>query len=269
MTGVLGSTPTATAQTAPVPSATDITTVKAILNNEYMEAEFYLRIAYGTGLSAEDTSGAGPAGPVIAPQDGEVKFNSAALKAIATSLANDELAHVRGARATLISFGVQPPARPTINLQESWRTLGELAGIGNDFNPFLNEKHFLLAAYYFEENASQVLKGVIEQTLFQPLQSAAAGLLGDEAYHGGYVRLALVVAGEFERTNQIAALRNRLIDRPVPTDPGLGTHSAPILAPVDANAMIFDRTGREQLNVLYLGVNANAGGFFPNGVNLA
>jgi hypothetical protein len=38
---------------------------------------------------------------------------------------------------------------------------------------------------------------------------------------------------------------------------------------VDANAMIFDRTAREQLNVLYLGVNANAGGFFPNGVNLA
>jgi len=33
--------------------------------------------------------------------------------------------------------------------------------------------------------------------------------------------------------------------------------------------MIFDRTAREQLNVLYLGVNANAGGFFPNGVNLA
>jgi len=57
MTGV-GSTTTATAQTAQVPSATDITTVKAILNNEYMEAEFYLRIAYGTGLSAQDTSGA-------------------------------------------------------------------------------------------------------------------------------------------------------------------------------------------------------------------
>jgi hypothetical protein len=32
--------------------------------------------------------------------------------------------------------------------------------------------------------------------------------------------------------------------------------------------VIFDRTLREQLNVLYFAVNANAGGFFPNGVNI-
>jgi Ferritin-like domain len=266
-TGMLVGAPTAKAQDESGPSPSDIQTVQAVLNNEYMEAEFYLRAVFGTGLSDADTTGPGASGPVIVEKETKIDFESEAIKAIARSLANDELAHVREARATLTSFGVTPPGRPTIDLRDSWRTLGRLANIGADFNPFANERDFLLAAYYFEENASQVNRGFIETTFFKPLQSAVAGRLGAEAYHGGYVRFALVIANEFDRVNRIAQLRNRLINRPSPTDPGLGTREASILAPVNAG-LIFDRTVREQLNILYLAVNANAGGFFPNGANI-
>lgn len=265
--GMVVGAPAAKAQDESSPSASDIQTLQTILNNEYMEAEFYHRAVFGIGLPPEDTTGPGAAGPVIVGKETKIDFPSDAIEAIARFLATDELAHVTGARFILNSFGVTPPARPTIDLTGGFQMLGKLANIGDDFNPFNNERDFLVAAYFFEENSSQVLRGFLGTTSFIPLLSTLGGRLGAEAFHGGNVRMALVIANEFERANRIAQLRNRLINRPSPTDPGLGTREEPILEPVSAG-VIFDRTLREQLNVLYFAVNANAGGFFPNGVNI-
>jgi Ferritin-like domain len=266
-TGMVVGAPAAKAQDASSPSASDIQTLQTVLNNEYMEAEFYHRAVFGIGIPPEDTTGPGAAGPVIVGKETKINFESDAIEAIARFLATDELAHVTGARFILNSFGVIPPARPTIDLTGGFQMLGKLANIGDNFNPFDNERDFLVAAYFFEENSSQVLRGFLGTTSFIPLLSTLGGRLGAEAFHGGNVRMALVIANEFERANRIAQLRNRLINRPSPTDPGLGTREASILAPVNAG-LIFDRTVREQLNILYLAVNANAGGFFPNGVNI-
>jgi Ferritin-like domain len=266
-TGMVVGAPAAKAQDASSPSASDIQTLQTVLNNEYMEAEFYHRAVFGIGIPPEDTTGPGAAGPVIVGKETKINFESDAIEAIARFLATDELAHVTGARFILNSFGVIPPARPTIDLTGGFQMLGKLANIGDNFNPFDNERDFLVAAYFFEENSSQVLRGFLGTTSFIPLLSTLGGRLGAEAFHGGNVRMALVIANEFERANRIAQLRNRLINRPSPTDPGLGTREEPILEPV-SGGVIFDRTLREQLNVLYFAVNANAGGFFPNGVNI-
>jgi hypothetical protein len=266
-TGMVVGAPAAKAQDASSPSASDIQTLQTVLNNEYMEAEFYHRAVFGIGIPPEDTTGPGAAGPVIVGKETKIDFESDAIEAIARFLATDELAHVTGARFILNSFGVIPPARPTIDLTGGFQMLGKLANIGDNFNPFDNERDFLVAAYFFEENSSQVLRGFLGTTSFIPLLSTLGGRLGAEAFHGGNVRMALVIANEFERANRIAQLRNRLINRPSPTDPGLGTREEPILEPV-SGGVIFDRTLREQLNVLYFAVNANAGGFFPNGVNI-
>ena len=39
------------------------------------------------------------------------------------------------------------------------------------------------------------------------------------------------------------------------------------IVPTDGNALVFARTAREVLNIVYFAPNATSGGFFPNGIN--
>jgi hypothetical protein len=70
--------------------------------------------------------------------------------------ADDELAHVRDLRATFASFGLTPPALPTIDLVNSFQLLTTEAGLNRDFDPLGSETYFLLASFFFEENCSSL-----------------------------------------------------------------------------------------------------------------
>ena len=96
----------------------------------------------------------------------------------------------------------------------------------------------------------------------------AVGILGTEAYHSGAIRTKLK---QVERqtvfpynvkvatiVNAISALRAKVGGG---KDGGLG-----VLVPTDKNSLIFARTTREILNIVYLG-GKSKGGFFPRGVN--
>jgi hypothetical protein len=104
-------------------SAGDIGVITVGLNNEYLEAEFYLRALTGKGLPPQDTTGAGSPGTVLVNATGPVTFSNPAIQSIAQQLADDELARVRDVRATFASFGLTPPALPTIDLVNSFQLL--------------------------------------------------------------------------------------------------------------------------------------------------
>ena len=97
---------------------------------------------------------------------------------------------------------------------------------------------------------------------------SAVGILGTEAYHSGAIRTKLKqVAKEavfpFGATvgmivNSISGLRAKVGGG---KDGGLS-----VLVPTDNNSLIYARTPREVLNIVYLG-GVTKGGFFPKGVN--
>ena len=116
----------------------------------------------------------------------------------------------------------------------------------------------------------------------------AAGILAAEAYHAGIIRASLFVGGFASQTTAISNLRASL-DGTIHTqnqdDFGVGTTAAPMIAdlsnamngsllggfpsnsPPGNNAIAFDRTTRQVLNIVYGGVNATSGLFFPAGLN--
>jgi hypothetical protein len=259
------------AQTAaPAPSDADL--LNFLLNNEYLEAEFYLRAVYGQGLSDADTSGTGAPGPVTA-NGNRVGFRNPFLYFIARQLASDELAHVRALRAVIPQLGGTPVARPAIDLDGAWRAFASGAGLNRAFRPLESETDFLLAAFYFEENDVAALRGVLTLIQSDTVRDAITGALGAEGYHGGFLRLALSEIGLGERralrdAERIQTYRNQLIANPADQVPGLFDQSGnALLAPVNALGLTPSQTAQEHLNLLYLNRNAAAGGFFPNGLN--
>jgi hypothetical protein len=252
-------------------SAGDIGVITVGLNNEYLEAEFYLRALTGKGLSPQDTTGAGSPGTVLVNATGPVTFSNPVIQSIAQQLADDELAHVRDVRATFASFGLTPPALPTIDLVNSFQLLTTEAGLNRHFDPLGSETDFLLASFFFEENCSSLLVGAIGALQNNQLKSTVASLLGDEAAHSGFLRLGLgqehaKIIGE---ANKIAQLKQKLVASNTVVFQQLVNNGKLILAPVGASATVAPLTPQQFMNNVFLSVNAKAGGFFPNGLNLA
>ena len=120
--------------TTPTPTPTTYTDADILnfaLNLEYLEAEFYLRAATGSGLSDADVSGTGTAGSVTGGS--QVPFATPYLQQYAVEIAQHELNHVRALRSALGSYAV---ARPAIDLT-FFAPLAMAAGITTPatFNP--------------------------------------------------------------------------------------------------------------------------------------
>lgn len=243
----------------PTPTITDADILNFALNLEYLEAEFYLRAATGTGLSSTDAGSS--AGAVTGGT--QVTFKTPAIQQYAMEIANDELAHVRFLRKALGNSAV---ARPNIDLTNSFNAAAMAAGIGASFNPFADENSFLLGAFVFEDVGVTAYHGAAGLLTDKTNLGAAAAIMAVEAYHAGEIRTLIAqLGGAYVTTaNQISALR---------ATAGGGNETSVAgntIVASDSNSIAYDRTTDQVLHIVYLNPAAGivqTGGFFPNGLN--
>lgn len=254
------------------PTVNDVAVLNFALNLEYLEAEYYLAATTGEGLETAgvdvEGSGGGKAKSVIIKKNPKVKFKTAAFEDYANEIAIDEANHVRYIRETLINNKAAPVARPQINLEKSFETLGDLIGV-KDFDPFANEINFLLGAFIFEDVGVTAYKGASPLLSNKKVLEAAAGILGVEAYHAGVIRTLLYAQGPViqKLVTKISNVRGSLDNSKKDMDQGITRNGAANLVPTDGNSIAFGRTTRQVLNIVYGAVNAKKGLFFPQGVN--
>jgi hypothetical protein len=251
----------------------DIPILQFALNLEYLEAEFYLRAATGSGLGPAVTGN--PSSTVVGGS--QVPFTSSLISAYAQEIAQEERKHVLFLRAALGSNAINEPA---IDLKNSFITLGNATGLSTDFNPFADDFSFMLAAYIFEDVGVTAYHGAATLITNPAYLDAAAGILAVEAYHAGLIRTVLFANGYSQQTQAISMLRANLdgtLGTPNIDDQGVGTTQLPhiVLASdprnaggsIGNNAIAYDRSPRQVANIVYGGVNAAKGLFFPNGIN--
>jgi len=265
-------TPVTTSPSAP--TYVDADYLNFALNLEYLEAQFYLNAATGSGLSSTDMgSGAGATTGGGTAVTGLMPFQQQYLNEIA----QNELDHVRLLRSALGSAAV---ACPAINLGTSFSALAIASGIiasGATFNPFTSYADFLLGAFIFEDVGVTAYLGAATKLTTKSNLTAAAEIMAVEAYHAASIRSQIVLADStasgatassnpyLAYANDISALRATL------GGGGEVALSATSIVPCDAtNAIAFARTTDEVLHIVYgtaNGAGVSSGGFFPNGLN--
>jgi Ferritin-like domain len=246
----------------------DIDILNFALNLEYLEAEFYLYATTGAGLPALNVTGLGTAGNVIIKSNPQVPFVTPAIQQYAQEIAADELTHVLFLRSVLGSSAV---ARPSIDLQASFTAAARAAGIigmGEIFDPFADEVSFLLAAFIFEDVGVTAYRGAAPLVDDKTVLSAAAGILGTEAYHAANIRAQIYGQGSVAQAaaQKISDLRDAL-DGASDDDQGVVLAGEANIVPTDANGLVFARTTAQVLSIVYFAPNVTEGGFFPGGIN--
>ena len=281
------SVPTPTPTPTPTTSASaqqDLDVLNFALNLEYLEAQFYVRAVYGSGLADSQLTGVGTQGAVTGGR--QVTFTDPIVAQYAREIATDEAAHVNFLRSVLGSAAV---AQPAINIDGgptgAFTAAGRAAGVATNsagaidnvngtFDPYASDNAFLLGAFIFEDVGVSAYKGASPLITNKTYLEAAAGILAAEAYHAGLVRTVLYAKGlaapSLRTTaDKISDARDSL-DGASDDDQGITGPSATEsnIVPTDANGLAYSRTTGQVLNIVYLSKSALVGGgFFPNGIN--
>lgn len=282
-------TPTSVVPTAPAAPATitDVDILNFALNLEYLEAEFYLRAATGSGIPAADGGGTVIGGA-------KVNFSAGAAPSFYINLANElaqtELTHVRAIRSTIVSLGGTPVSAPNIDLTNSFNGAAFAAGIGPSFNAFADTNSYLIGSFVFEDVGVTAYTGAAGLITNTAVLTAAAGIQAIEAYHAATLRNLIayraVATGDMtylNYANQIVQLRSSLgggkettinpgatTAATMATSPYFASVTASTIIAADANALAYARTTDQVLHVVYAtapGKYTTGGGFFPNGLN--
>lgn len=261
-------------------NSTDAAVLQFALNLEYLEAQYYSYGTKGYGIESTFLTGSGTPGSVRIKANPRVNFTTPAIQQYAEEIAADERVHVGFIRNVLEFFGVQPVAQPAINLLESFNALAQAAGIAPSFDPFANQTNFILGAFIFEDVGVTAYKGGAPLLQNPFVVGGAAGLLGTEAYHASLARVtisALLGTTAIAIAQKISDLRDTLdgnvagpayIGSAPDDDQGVvDANGKSNIVPTNQNGLVFGRSTRQVLNILYFVPNAHSGGFFPSGLN--
>lgn len=241
-------------------TVTDTDILNFALNLEYLEAEFYLRAATGSGLGSSDT------GNSTSKTTGgtQVSGLSQLQMEYINEIAQNELDHVRVLRGALGSSAV---AAPPIDLTASFNGLASAAGLGTSFNPFSSYNNYLIGAFIFEDVGVTAYHGAAKLLSSKTNLTAAAEIHAVEAYHAASIRTQIVAAGSslIATANAVQTVRAML---------GGGmetTLSATGIVAADPNTSIgYERTTDQVLHIVYGmggGAGVKHGTFFPDGLN--
>lgn len=277
-------------------SSTDAKVLNFALNLEYLEAEFYSLALTGSPLTSSDTGAAAGNVAFKTTSTTQVAFSDPTILAVAQNLTRDETNHVRFLRSALGSGAV---IEPSINLVDSFNAAITAASGGavTAFDPFADELSFLLGAFIFEDVGVTAYRGGSTLLSNKDYLSAAAGILGVEAYHAGairtllYERRDLTVPGTSLTVAAVVQAISDLRDTADNTgttnrysngapfssadgtddDQGIVVGGTGNIVPVDANGLAFSRTTSQVLPIVYLGSNptvtTTVNSFFPHGLN--
>jgi hypothetical protein len=275
----------------------DVDILTFALNLEYLEAEFYLYAATGSGLAAAD-AGSG-AGTTTVPATTKLTGLTTLQQNIVNEIAYDEQSHVQFLRKALTAAGVTPVPRPALDLT-FFGPLAVAAGITTaatgtgSFSPFTSFDNFLIGAFIFEDVGVTAYNGAATLISAAGIKAgyltAAAGIMAVEAYHAAYVRTVLTANATaapgatsgtttyapFNAANKVSALRATLgggNETPLLVPTGTTTLTTTVtpsaIVASNSNALAYARTPDQVHHIVYGSptVGVAKGGFFPNGTN--
>ena len=251
--------------------ATDIEVLNFALNLEYLEAEFYLRAATGTGIPTANV-GSNP-GAVNGGTQVSFSATQGVLQEYANEIAQDELNHVIFLRSAITALGGTPVDRPTIDLTAGFAAVAAASSIPASFNPFADPLQFLVGAFVFEDVGVTAYHGGATLITNKTVLGAAASIHAVEAYHAAEIRTLIAsmaaVSGASQTyltyANNISNLRATLGGG---AETMLSTSS--IVAADPTNSIGYKRTTDQVLHIVYgaaPGAGVKGGAFFPNGMN--
>lgn len=270
-------TPAPTPTPTPTPSIaqSDIDILNFALNLEYLESNYYVMAATGSGINDQLRPGTGTQGALVGGR--QVQFADATVASYAREIAADENQHVTFLRGQLNSAAV---AMPAINIDggatgaftAAARAAGVVGPTGT-FDPYASDDNWLLGGMLLSDVGVTAYKGSASSITSKVILEAAAGILAVEAYHSGLLRTLLYrrgVATPALRTNtQLISDARDSLDGPTDLDQGIvGNATTSNIVPTDTNGIVFGRTPGQVLNIAYLNKAAvTTGGFFPAGIN--
>ncbi len=266
LAGCSNNGPATTTPAVPAPAAfTDADYLNFALNLEYLEAEFYLRAATGTGLSAADTGNA----TSKTTGGAQVPSLTAVQSMYINEIAQNELDHVRFLRAAL---GSSAQAAPVIDLTNSFNALATAANLGSTFNPFSSYGNYLIGAFIFEDVGVTAYHGAAKLLTSKSNLTAAAEILAVEAYHAASIRSQIVAIATLTGTPSLISTANAV--EGVRSALGGGNETTlsatGIVAAASGTSIAFERTTDQVLHIVYGtggGAGVKSGVFFPNGLN--
>jgi hypothetical protein len=251
--------------TTPTLTFPDNDVLNFALNLEYLEAEFYLRAATGSGIGTADGGSGTVNGGTAVPGF------TAAQAAYANEIAQAELNHVRFLRSAITANSGTPVARPNIDFTNAFNALAVAAGIGTTFNPFSSPLNYLIGAFVFEDVGVTAYKGAAPLLTSTTLLTAAAGILATEAYHAAELRVRILGTANAAGDQTYITYANQVITARGTLGGGNETTLTPTtVVPSDTNAIAYGRTPSQVLHIVYGkggGAGVSSGGFFPNGAN--
>ena len=231
----------AMAQSGATSAITDV--LNFALNLEYLEANFYLYVSSGVGLSSSLNGG----GPAVQGAPPKITLD-ANTQAVAAALALDEVNHINDLRTAITSLGGTPVAQPLINLAAN--------------GAVTTQAQFLAAARQFTALGGSAYVGSAQLLVSNAAVLTTAGqILGAEGQHAGVLAYLCVSQG---------VVSPAIDGQDVPPSATNYFTVAPVTALAPA------RTAQQALGVVYKvstpttitpTAGVTVGGFFPNGVN--